>query len=88
MGMGWPESRMSWKEAVAGSLPTHGQANGILVTGGVDINPATYGEEPLPQVDPPFDDLDQFEISLIRRAIDRDLPIFGICRGKIGRAHV
>ena len=58
-----------------------GLVNGILVTGGVDINPATYGEEPLPQVDPPFDDLDQFEILLIRRAIGRDLPIFGICRG-------
>ena len=58
-----------------------GLVNGILVTGGVDINPATYGEEPLPQVNPPFDDLDQFEISLIRRAIDRNLPVFGICRG-------
>ncbi|HEX6547840.1 MAG TPA: gamma-glutamyl-gamma-aminobutyrate hydrolase family protein [Candidatus Dormibacteraeota bacterium] len=54
--------------------------DGLLLTGGKDIDPAHYGEAPDPttEVDPPRD---QFEIPLVEEAISRGLPIFGICRG-------
>lgn len=52
----------------------------LLLSGGDDIDPATYGGHP--------DDAgrtdhrrDEFEVQLIRAALDRDLPILGICRG-------
>lgn len=55
--------------------------SGLLLIGGGDVDPATYGEERHPktyEVDP---QRDAFEIALVRAAIDDGLPVLGICRG-------
>jgi putative glutamine amidotransferase len=56
--------------------------DGVLVPGGWDVDPHAYGEEPqrdTPNVDP---QLDLTEIALVRAAVTRRVPIFGICRGQ------
>jgi putative glutamine amidotransferase len=52
----------------------------LLLTGGLDVDPALYGEAPHPttEVDPARD---HFEIPLSRAAVACDLPVFAICRG-------
>ena len=54
---------------------------GLLLTGGTDVNPARYGETARAETEPPDDALDEFEMGLARAAIERDLPVFAICRG-------
>jgi putative glutamine amidotransferase len=53
----------------------------LLLTGGSDVDPALYGEAPHPRLGPVFRDRDDFELALVREALERDLPILGICRG-------
>lgn len=53
----------------------------LMLAGGADIDPASYGAEPHPATKGTWPDRDAFEISLARRALDRDLPVLGICRG-------
>jgi putative glutamine amidotransferase len=55
--------------------------DGLMLAGGRDVDPASYGAEPHPQTDEPRPERDQFEIALIRRAVQRGMPILGICRG-------
>lgn len=55
--------------------------DGVVVTGGGDVDPAAYGEEPaadLKGVDPARD---EFDVVLWRRLLDGPLPVLGICRG-------
>ena len=55
--------------------------DGLLLTGGGDIDRLLYGEDPLPEngrLDPLRDD---FELGLVRRAFERGLNILGICKG-------
>jgi gamma-glutamyl-gamma-aminobutyrate hydrolase PuuD len=58
-------------------------ADGLLLTGGADIQPALYGEgrNRLADLDEPAPDRDQMEWDLLALARDRRLPVFGICRG-------
>ncbi len=56
-------------------------ATGLLLTGGGDINPARYGEEPHPRTYNVNDRRDDFELKLLRGALDRDMPVLCICRG-------
>lgn len=56
-------------------------ADGVLFTGGIDVDPGFYGAEPHPElgiVDPARD---HFELALYRAAKARNLPVLGICRG-------
>jgi putative glutamine amidotransferase len=55
--------------------------DGLLITGGKDVDPARYGQEPHPTTDTPRTDRDAWEDALITAAIDRGLPFLGICRG-------
>lgn len=55
--------------------------DGLLIPGGADITPTLYGEDPVPQVTYLLEDQDRLELSLIRLASERQIPIFGICRG-------
>ncbi len=54
---------------------------GLLLTGGVDVNPARYGEAARVETEKPDDALDEFEMRLARTAVERDMPVFAICRG-------
>lgn len=54
---------------------------GLLLTGGSDVNPALYGEEPGPDTDAPDDERDAVECALIEAALRTDLPVLAICRG-------
>jgi putative glutamine amidotransferase len=55
--------------------------DGLILAGGVDVGPATYGADPHPDTDPPNERRDAFELALARRALERELPLLGICRG-------
>ena len=55
--------------------------DGLLMAGGADIDPASYGEALHPETKGTWPDRDRFEIALARRALERDLPLLGICRG-------
>lgn len=55
--------------------------DGLIVTGGKDIDPARYGHEAHPTTDEPRRDRDAWEDALLTAAIDRGLPFLGICRG-------
>lgn len=54
---------------------------GLLLTGGGDVLPTIYGAAAHSSFDPAEAGRDDYEIELVRRAIDADLPIFAICRG-------
>ena len=54
---------------------------GLLLTGGGDVDPALYAETPHATFDPAEPGRDRFEITLIRLARERKLPILAICRG-------
>jgi putative glutamine amidotransferase len=54
---------------------------GLVLMGGTDVNPALYGESPDPQTEEPDDARDALECALIAEALERDLPVLGICRG-------
>ncbi len=55
--------------------------DGILFTGGGDIDPAAYGEERLERCGPAEEQRDALELSLARVALQGEKPVFGICRG-------
>ena len=55
--------------------------DGLLLTGGGDVDPRLYGEQPHPAFDAAEAGRDAFEIDLVRRALDADRPVFAICRG-------
>ena len=59
------------------------RAGALVLTGGEDIEPRQYGEQPSDDIDyMPFDSArDEMELSVTRAALDDDLPIYGICRG-------
>ncbi len=55
--------------------------DGLVLTGGRDVNPAAYGQAAHPSTDQPAVDRDAFEFALLRGALARRLPVLGICRG-------
>jgi putative glutamine amidotransferase len=57
------------------------QIDGLVLTGGGDVDPALYGEPRHASVQDAEPGRDRFEIDLTRRAVAADLPILAICRG-------
>jgi putative glutamine amidotransferase len=53
----------------------------LVLTGGADLDPATYGQTPHGKTYGVHRAADDFEIALVRDAIERQLPILAICRG-------
>ncbi|MEU9131139.1 gamma-glutamyl-gamma-aminobutyrate hydrolase family protein [Kitasatospora sp. NPDC048540] len=58
-----------------------GALDGLLLAGGSDVDPARYGAEPHPRTGPPHRARDEWELELLSAALERDLPVLGICRG-------
>ena len=54
---------------------------GIVLTGGVDVDPERYGQPRHHSVDPPDARRDETEIALVQAARRRGMPLLGICRG-------
>lgn len=65
---------MSVRDALAG-------VDGLLLTGGSDVDPARYGEAVHPAVVDIEPERDAFEVALVQEARTRRLPILAICRG-------
>ena len=55
--------------------------DGLILVGGDDVDAAQYGAEPHAICDPPNRRRDTAELALLRGAVERDLPLLGICRG-------
>lgn len=57
------------------------QLDGLLLTGGVDVDPSFFGEEPVPQLGEVSPVRDAMELKLTKEFLSRNKPVFGICRG-------
>ena len=56
--------------------------DGLVLTGGADVAPGSYGEAPIEDGRWPGDEgRDRYEIELLRRFLDAGKPVLGICRG-------
>jgi putative glutamine amidotransferase len=53
----------------------------LILAGGSDIDPASYGARPHPETRGTRPERDRFELALGTRALERDMPVLGICRG-------
>ena len=55
--------------------------DGLVIPGGSDIDPASYGARPHPETHGTRPERDRFELALAHRALELDMPVLGICRG-------
>jgi putative glutamine amidotransferase len=55
--------------------------DGLILAGGADVDPSSYGEQRHPQTKGTVPERDAVELAIARRAIERDIPVLGICRG-------
>jgi putative glutamine amidotransferase len=69
-----PDSRTEPKQILR-------HVDGLMLAGGRDVDPRSYGAEPDPETDQSRPEREGFEIALARRAIEREVPVLGICRG-------
>jgi putative glutamine amidotransferase len=58
-----------------------GDSAGLVLTGGSDVDPALYGEPRQAETEPPDEERDALEASMLEKALAQDLPILAICRG-------
>ena len=63
----------------AGSLVE--SIDGLLLSGGSDLDPSYYGEKPLLEMGVTIPERDAFEMEILGHALERGIPVFGICRG-------
>lgn len=62
------------------TLPEH--LHGVILTGGLDIDPNIYGEDTDPEADVRISsERDEWEIPILKQALANNMPILGICRG-------
>lgn len=66
------------EEGVAETLDA---LDGIVFSGGADVDPSRYGADPHPETDTPQARRDAGEMALLEAALDRDMPTLAICRG-------
>ena len=53
----------------------------LVLAGGADVDPGTYGARPHVETHGSWPERDRFELALAHRALERDIPLLGICRG-------
>jgi putative glutamine amidotransferase len=56
-------------------------SRGLVLTGGSDVDPKLYGEARQAETEPPDEERDSVEASMLEEALAQDLPILAICRG-------
>ena len=70
----------SGAEPEAGSVIHPESCDGLLLPGGPDLDPALYGQVPIPETE--FEtELDTLQMDILRRFLKSGKPVFGICRG-------
>lgn len=57
------------------------ELDGLIMTGGEDISPAYYGEQKHPNLGEVNDERDKYDLTLVKLAIEHNIPLLGICRG-------
>ena len=79
----WERVREAGGEPVDLAGPERGVSalDGLILTGGLDVEPARYDETPHPTVERTDPARDAFELSLLHDALAHDLPLLAICRG-------
>jgi len=60
---------------------TLGALDGLILCGGPDLDPALYGQQPVPATTAVTPERDAAELALVRAALHLELPVLGICRG-------
>jgi putative glutamine amidotransferase len=55
--------------------------DGLILSGGGDLDPDLYGAEAHPETDKPRGERDAAELRLLQAALDRDMPVLAVCRG-------
>ena len=55
--------------------------DGVLFSGGSDIDPSEYGQDAHPETNGTRPDRDRGELALLREALERDMPVLAVCRG-------
>jgi len=55
--------------------------DGLVLSGGADVDPGRYGHEREPALGTVEESRDAWELALLAAALDRSVPVFGICRG-------
>jgi gamma-glutamyl-gamma-aminobutyrate hydrolase PuuD len=55
--------------------------DGIVLSGGADLDPAAYGSDPHPETFPDRPERDRAELALLQAALARDMPVLAVCRG-------
>lgn len=58
-----------------------GRLNGLILSGGPDLSSSLYGVLPDPHTGEPQSDRDSAELALAKTAVEKDIPVLGICRG-------
>ena len=61
--------------------PLLDRLDGLILGGGADVDPGSYESEAGPLTAGTRPERDQFELALTRGALERDLPLLGVCRG-------
>jgi len=56
-------------------------AAGLVLSGGIDVDPRFYGQRRRPETDWHHPFRDRYEVALLEEALRRDMPVLGICRG-------
>jgi putative glutamine amidotransferase len=59
----------------------HDRLDALLLAGGRDVDPLSYGARPQPETAEPSPERDRFELALVTAALERDMPVLGVCRG-------
>ena len=60
---------------------TLGAVDALIFSGGSDLGPELYGQDPHPETFGVHEERDRAELTLLEAALDRDMPVLAICRG-------
>jgi gamma-glutamyl-gamma-aminobutyrate hydrolase PuuD len=67
--------------SVSGVTETLAALDGVIFSGGADLDPGLYGQEPHPETKGISEERDRAELALLEAALERDMPVLAICRG-------